>query len=303
MDMNRAGYKLQLIMLLGCLCWRRSSSNDLPDFEIINRPRISRPRLRRMEPYVQSMSVISESAPAQNPRFIPTDCSSSPDTTLVRPTSAWARFPSHTRAERCCSPAGREDNVYSHDFAADFPVTKTESDMERGRFSFLKGGKEAQNQKRKGPRKMVVDVVSRCYTIGFRGIERGHRSSLSAGGLLEYPELELLPSIGLLPPSHHIPQPTSENVESSRFDRAASIFCRAASPFKDAVSSLNHAASLRSLVARHSNRDMPPSDSISDNSASTTIIKSARPRIAKSSSHLNCPVAKPAVASVSRASL
>lgn len=267
-------------MLLNCFCLRRSYSTDLPNFEIINGPRTSRPRLKRMEPYVQSMSVNGASTTAQYPRCRSMNRSSSPDSTLGRQTSAWERFPSYGREERCFSPAGRADNIYAHDFAADFPrITETVFDRKKRKLSLAKAKKRTQGR---GPIKDVVDGISRCYLLGFRGVERGHRSSISAGGVLEYPELELLPSIGLFPPSPHISQ-QSENMESSRFDRAASIFCRTAAPF--------HAPSSRSLRASHS---------VSDESARTII---TRPRIVRSSSHLSCLVAKPAVASVSRVSV
>lgn len=205
-------------MLLNCFCLRRSYSTDLPNFEIINGPRISRPRLKRMEPYVQSMSVNCASTTAQYPKCRPMNRSSSPDSTLAGQTSAWARFPSHGREERCFSPAGRADNVYAHDFAADFPrMAETVFDRKKRKLSLAKAKKRTQVQKRRGPIKNMVDGISRCYLLGFRGVEKGHRSSISAGGVLEYPELELLPSIGLFPPpSPHVSQPISENMEPSR---------------------------------------------------------------------------------------
>lgn len=288
-------------MLLDCLCPWHSSSKALPNFEIINGPKVCRPLLKRMEPYDQCMSVggLPTSVQILSHKSIKRPLSS--NSTLAVPTSAWARFPSHTRAERCFSPAGRADQVESHDFIIDFPsATVTEGSRKR-RISRYKGANRSQNRRRRGPIRSVLDGISRCYTVGFRGFEKGHRSSISSGGVLEYPELELLPSIELFPPSQHVSRPVYEATELPRVDRTPSIFCYAASPFEHAVSSLKHASSSRSLQAGRPNESMRLSESISDESV-RTIVKSARPRI-KSSSYLSSSVAQSAVDSISRLSV
>ncbi|KAJ9665115.1 hypothetical protein H2201_004775 [Coniosporium apollinis] len=114
---------------------------------------------------------------------------------------AWSRYPSHTRPQRTGS-AGAADNVIARDFAAVFApgADSTGSDSE----NTVK--RKAAQKKKKAKTPMVKSKSMRFgknflknYTSIFRSQSRefrqygsGHRTSIAAGGKLEYPELELL---------------------------------------------------------------------------------------------------------------
>lgn len=109
--------------------------------------------------------------------------------------AAWSRYPSHTREQRTGS-AGAVDNVIIRDFAMDVnPAELTDSGED---------GKPAQTSKKK--RKARTTVFGKNFlrnyvrlfgsqSAEFRMHGHGHRTSVAAGGTLEYPELELLPSL------------------------------------------------------------------------------------------------------------
>lgn len=102
---------------------------------------------------------------------------------------SWCRYPSHNRAERSFSPAGIADNVVSRDFAIEF----------RG-FGITDEQKEIKSPRKKKSRslrfgKSIVNTLSQIYSIDLRRQHKGHRSSISVGGKLEYPELEILPQL------------------------------------------------------------------------------------------------------------
>lgn len=109
--------------------------------------------------------------------------------------SSWGRYPSHTRAERSSSPAGEADNVLARDFAPASEVTlepggKTVPKSKRG-FSML--GKKKSRSMTFG--KAVMKTFSRLYkshSTDFRPSMGNHRTSVHIGGVLEYPELEVL---------------------------------------------------------------------------------------------------------------
>ena len=114
-------------------------------------------------------------------------------------TSSWARYPSHTRPERSTSPAGVSDQVYSHDFATIPPdsVPKS-SEHESSRLNNSKKGMA----KGMSFGKQMLSTISGFYKSQgqelqrhFANEARGNRSSISEGGALEYPELEMLGSI------------------------------------------------------------------------------------------------------------
>ena len=123
--------------------------------------------------------------------------------------SSWARYPSHTRPERSTSPAGVADQVYSHDFAITAPdlVHKVSSEQESSRLS---DGKKEKTKTRTF-RQQIVSTISSLYKSQSQELQRrlanearGHRSSISEGGKLEYPELEMLGSISPPMPSPDI---------------------------------------------------------------------------------------------------
>lgn len=136
---------------------------------------------------------------------------------------AWGRYPSHTRDERVGS-AGKADSVQPRDFAleaaVDFASSKDDDDMigptqRRPSTPLLPGEKKKKKRIDRGR-----IVRSSSMTLGralmknygkmfksqsteFRRHGRGHRSSIASGGILEHPELELLPQVwaGELPES------------------------------------------------------------------------------------------------------
>lgn len=119
--------------------------------------------------------------------------------------SSWTRYPSHTHSERALSPASESDQVYTRDFANMTPGISPErqrSAKAKGNGSLSKG---------------IVSSLKQIYRTQSQELQRrltnearGHRSSVSEGGVLEYPELEMLGTIS--PP---IPSP-DEDEEAER---------------------------------------------------------------------------------------
>lgn len=102
---------------------------------------------------------------------------------------SWCRYPSHNRAERSFFPAGTADNVVSRDFAIEF----------RG-FGITDEQKETKSPRKKKSRSLtfgrsIINTLNQIYSIDLRRPHKGHRSSISVGGKLEYPELEILPQL------------------------------------------------------------------------------------------------------------
>lgn len=117
-----------------------------------------------------------------------------------RSTSSWARYPSHTREERSSSPAGEQDQVYARDFANMMPNTprkRPDAEKQEEPTSF---GKHMLSSL-----KHVYDRQSQELQRRLANEARGHRSSISVGGVLEYPELEMLGSMS--PP---LPSPDTD---------------------------------------------------------------------------------------------
>ncbi|KAF2142674.1 uncharacterized protein K452DRAFT_297925 [Aplosporella prunicola CBS 121167] len=147
------------------------------------------------------------------------------------PLGAWSRYPSHTRGARTAS-AGEVDLIRARDFAYELrlsdivdetPVDSEDEDEQQGGKG--KGKKPraptaATNRtmtplaQRKGKYKSRIGTVpkSKSITFGrnflrnyarifrsqseeFRRWGHGHRSSIAEGGVLEHPELEILPSV------------------------------------------------------------------------------------------------------------
>ena len=101
-----------------------------------------------------------------------------------RTTDSWTRFPSHTRPERCFTPAGEADNVKSHDFALDYPVIKhqpRELSKSKAKTKSMHFGKAFKS----------VGNLYKSTSMNLARFEHGYRSSISAGGILKYPELEI----------------------------------------------------------------------------------------------------------------
>ncbi|KAL9590786.1 MAG: hypothetical protein Q9203_000424 [Teloschistes exilis] len=95
----------------------------------------------------------------------------------TRSADSWTRYPSHTYVER--TEAGNaKDNVIARDFAIGAPVRP----------------KGLKKQSRTMTLGRIFHKIGRLYktrSSDFRRYHAGHRSSISVGGRLEYPELEM----------------------------------------------------------------------------------------------------------------
>jgi hypothetical protein len=129
---------------------------------------------------------------------------------------AWGRYPSHSRPGRSNS-AGHADNIQSRDFALENAVRfamggNIHSDEEidpttRPESPPLINGKK--RKKRVGSGRMAKSnsmtfgkqflknytKIFRSQSTEFQRHGHGHRSSIATGGMLEYPELEILPEV------------------------------------------------------------------------------------------------------------
>ena len=215
-----------------CCRFQRSSSIDLPNTEIINfeevrylgeanraeNVQLSRPYLRREEKYSavtrrslsQAMSGIHQSS--SNDAY-PLDTANRPHLKRVLriPPASWSRFPSHSRAERSFGPAGKSEHVHSRDFALEMKMTDS-SQGKIQRDSFL-GVKNKSRRMTFGNN--LVATLRRLHGTDLRVLEKGFRSSISVEGDLEYPELEILPSLGPMPLSFRAP--LSSPIEASPY--------------------------------------------------------------------------------------
>lgn len=151
--------------------------------------------------------------PAEVPEIDPKHVNRRKDiyTSSTTSRSSWGRYPSHTRVERTSSPAGEADNVITRDFApasqvALEPDGETVPKPKRG-FSML--GKKKSRSMTFG--KAVMKTFSKLYkshSTDFRPSMGNHRTSVHIGGVLEYPELEVLaPLSPIMLPSEDDCQP------------------------------------------------------------------------------------------------
>ena len=108
--------------------------------------------------------------------------------------SSWARFPSHSRIERC-GPAGSPDDVISRDFAFDSEAAdRSEAwDLEAASPVSKKHGKNKTELGEK--RSTTFGGLVRYYSGIFSSSTspQNRRSSIATGGWLANPDLELLP--------------------------------------------------------------------------------------------------------------
>ena len=108
------------------------------------------------------------------------------------PIGSWSRYPSHSRPERSSSPAGVQDQVFARDFA-DMTPRSGQNTSPNAKLDPRKRKKSMNFGKH------MLSQLSRLYKSQSQVLQRrlanearGHRSSISEGGMLEYPELELL---------------------------------------------------------------------------------------------------------------
>ena len=142
---------------------------------------------------------ISVSAPGAGERPFTSD---SNDANL----GAWSRYPSHTREERTGS-AGARDDVKTRDFAYDINPLNIAAESSDNDITDGKSKKRGKKQKRRtgklpksrsmmfGGLKNYAKMFTRSSSAEFISSGKGHRSSISAGGALKHPELELLPPV------------------------------------------------------------------------------------------------------------
>jgi hypothetical protein len=153
---------------------------------------------------------------------------------------AWGRYPSHSRLERTLS-AGKADNVQPRDFALEaaikFASAKDNDDdmieptQRRPSTPLLPGEKKRKKKVGSGkvPRSSSMTfgkTLMKNYTkmfksqsTEFRRHGRGHRSSIASGGILEHPELELLPDVWAGGNEEHITERTAP--EDDHWGRSA----------------------------------------------------------------------------------
>jgi hypothetical protein len=132
---------------------------------------------------------------------------------------SWARFPSHTRNERN-GPAGIKDNVDTYDFVQENDLDKSQSTPN------LKVGPPVMKTKTKNMIQVLKDRWALERSDLLR-MERGTRSSVSVGGVVRYPDLELLPKMdaplvdltGRKQSSSIYADPKSRSASSEGFDQ------------------------------------------------------------------------------------
>ncbi|KAK2763941.1 hypothetical protein FQN54_009560 [Arachnomyces sp. PD_36] len=136
------------------------------------------------------------------------------DTNPTRSLHLWASFPSHSRDERCAS-AGATDNVIVRDFSS----TQDQRPILESSFSSQVDGQMDVET----PRKRGIEwfrqwpKISRRSSGDLRRYRAGHWASVSRGGRLKYPELELIP--GGPTPYVHMEQLGNVEKASKRFFR------------------------------------------------------------------------------------
>ncbi|KAK5127576.1 hypothetical protein LTR85_006916 [Meristemomyces frigidus] len=117
---------------------------------------------------------------------------------------AWSRFPSHSRPERCAS-AGKADAVITRDFAVDVSPEDFD-DIEDDELDVDEGKKAAKTHSKRLPKRRstmfnsMKNYYSNMFSSSGSNTAQNRRSSVSAGGWLANPDLELLP-----PTSSHEP--------------------------------------------------------------------------------------------------
>ncbi|KAH7357648.1 hypothetical protein BKA66DRAFT_538217 [Pyrenochaeta sp. MPI-SDFR-AT-0127] len=131
---------------------------------------------------------------------------------------AWGRYPSHTRHDRTFS-ASKLDHVETRDFALEAAIRipsaredTHEDDLidptdrlpsppllpgEKKRKRKIGSGHMAKSNSMTFGKTFFKNYskIFKSQSIEFRRHGRGHRSSITSGGILEFPELELLPDV------------------------------------------------------------------------------------------------------------
>ncbi|KAF2431912.1 hypothetical protein EJ08DRAFT_696059 [Tothia fuscella] len=144
---------------------------------------------------------------------------------------SWSRYPSHTRAKRTGS-AGAADDVKTHDFAYHIDpnhITADSSSSAEGDLDPKSKGSKKKDKKKKArtglpkSRSMMIgkDFIKnyarliRSPSVEWLSHGKGHRSSISPGGNLAHPELEVLPPVFAAMPD---PVPESQEEDAALAD-------------------------------------------------------------------------------------
>ncbi|KIW05100.1 uncharacterized protein PV09_03657 [Verruconis gallopava] len=139
----------------------------------------------------------------------------------------WSRYPSHTRDQRTGS-AGIKDHVKTRDFAYNVNPLNINNDPSGNDCDSSRLKKRGKNKRRAGTlpksKSMIISkglrnyakMFTRSSSTEFFHYGKGHRSSISTGGHLEYPELEILPPV--FAPIPIIPDRRSEEEEAEEKD-------------------------------------------------------------------------------------
>ncbi|MCJ1369365.1 hypothetical protein MMC20_000576 [Loxospora ochrophaea] len=175
------------------------------------------PRLRTSNLFPTNQVTPPKIDPSPTPGGSERHTTGTPEKKRIGTPPSWARYPSHTRDSRTSS-AGEDDNVVVRDFVprAKYPFSKINNQNPNYTFS-------SQLSKNKKSRSMtfgrnLFKSWSRLYktqSTDFRRVGKGFRSSVSVGGHVEYPELELIGG-GDLPFPH---MSKAEEEELPRFIR------------------------------------------------------------------------------------
>jgi len=127
------------------------------------------------------------------------------DVILTTDLGAWSRYPSHTRGKRTGS-AGAADNIIARDFALELHVQSadasdidSEADATTSKQFTVKKRRSNMSKSRSLnlPKEFIKNYARmfKSQSQEFLGHGHGHRTSISAGGLLSHPELEILPDM------------------------------------------------------------------------------------------------------------
>jgi hypothetical protein len=108
---------------------------------------------------------------------------------------SWTQFPSHSRKDRT-EHAGLDDHVIARDFSPPEAAIPRKGSTEMGLIEKHRRKKKTMSMtfgKRNLFSKTYWMRLYRSHSSDMRRFQTGHRSSVSVGGNLEYPELEIIP--------------------------------------------------------------------------------------------------------------
>lgn len=191
-----------------------SGSLFAPSFTPSFAPRVSVPEQPSRPPLLSRRSAMANTTEDTDDQDVSVIFEKQGDSPEV--VGAWGRYPSHTRNERT-KPAGKADRVESRDFALEATIKFASAQdidediidpTERIPSMPLMPG-EKKRKKKVGSGRMAksnsttfgkqflknYSKIFKSSSMEFRKHGRNHRSSITTGGVLEFPELEVLPEV------------------------------------------------------------------------------------------------------------